>query len=166
MAGSWRLPDAYAAAATLLARTDRAKARRELLKSLNSKDPELRKRTADVARRITEKDRSFLQDAADELAWILSETPLGESRTRWHLGLVVARMARTHRQVAVAIELMWRLADDPSNVVRCSALEGLGELVPRAPELRDQAEEHLRTALRTGTLAMKCRAKHALAKIS
>ena len=60
---------------------------------------------------------------------------------------------------------MWRLAQDTSNVVRCSAVEGLGELVLRAPSQRHHVEEFLRNTVRTGTPAMKTRAAHALKKL-
>ena len=51
------------------------------------------------------------------------------------------------------------LAEDESNVVRCSAVEGLGLLAMQEPSLRDEAEEMVQRFLREGTKAMKCRAR-------
>jgi hypothetical protein len=51
------------------------------------------------------------------------------------------------------------LAEDPSNVVRCSAVEGLGLLALQEPSLRDEAEEMVERFLREGTAAMKSRAR-------
>lgn len=51
---------------------------------------------------------------------------------------------------------------DPSNVVRCTAVEGLGLLAHREPSLRAQIVPLIEEALATGTLAMQCRARDAL----
>jgi hypothetical protein len=52
------------------------------------------------------------------------------------------------------------LAEDESNVVRCSAVEGLGLLALQEPLLRDEAEEMVERFLRDGTKAMKSRARN------
>jgi hypothetical protein len=51
------------------------------------------------------------------------------------------------------------LAQDESNVVRCSAVEGLGLLAMQEASLRDDAEEMIERFLREGTKAMKSRAR-------
>jgi hypothetical protein len=51
------------------------------------------------------------------------------------------------------------LAEDESNVVRCSAVEGMGLLALQEASLRDEAEEMIDRFLREGTLAMKSRAR-------
>ena len=124
-------------------------------------DAELRKRAADVARRITENDVAPLRKYADELAGLLSEIAPEESRTRWHLGLVVARVAHTREQRLRAARLMELLMEDESNVARCSAVEGIGALACEERSLIGVAEEMIDRALRDGTKAMKCRARHA-----
>jgi len=55
---------------------------------------------------------------------------------------------------------------DPSNVVRCTALEGLGILSESEPTLQTEVTLVLEEALQTGTLAMKNRAQHALKKMA
>jgi hypothetical protein len=91
----WGLPMAREIAAEILA--DRS-AVRSLVRELFGDDVEIRKRAADVARRITEKDGRLLEAYADELAGLLETLPTEESRTRWHLGLVVPRVAHTRAQ--------------------------------------------------------------------
>jgi hypothetical protein len=133
---------------------------RVLVRELFGEDIEVRKRAADVARRITELDGSLLERYADELAGLLETLPLEESRTRWHLGLVVPRVAHTRAQRLRAARTMSLLAGDESNVVRCSAVEGLGLLALQEPSLRDEAEEMIERYLREGTTkAMKSRAR-------
>jgi hypothetical protein len=58
-----------------------------------------------------------------------------------------------------AARTMSLLAEDQSNGVRCSAMEGLGLLALQEPSLRDEAEEMVERFLREGTAAMKCRAR-------
>jgi HEAT repeat protein len=130
-----------------------------LVRELFGDDVEVRKRAADVARRITESDGGVLEAYADELAGLLETLPVEESRTRWHLGLVVPRVAHTRMQRLRAARTMSLLAEDESNVVRCSAVEGLGLLAMHEVSLRDEAEEMVEKFLREGTLAMKNRAR-------
>ena len=132
---------------------------RALIAALFGEDVEIRKRAADVARRISEKDTAPLEYYAEELAGLLAETPVEESRTRWHLGLVVARVAHTREQRLRAARLMELLMEDESNVARCSAVEGIALLACQEASLRDVADEMIERALREGTLAMKCRAR-------
>jgi hypothetical protein len=132
---------------------------RALVHELFGEDVEVRKRAADVARRISERDGRPLEPYADELAGLLEILPVEESRTRWHLGLVVPRVAHTRMQRLRAARTMSLLAEDQSNGVRCSAIEGLGLLALQEPSLRDKAEEMVEKFLREGTAAMKCRAR-------
>jgi hypothetical protein len=132
---------------------------RALVRELFGEDVEVRKRAADVARRITERDGRLLELYADELAGLLETLPVEESRTRWHLGLVVPRVAHTRMQRLRAARKMSLLAGDESNVVRCSAVEGMGLLAMQEAALRDEAEEMVERFLREGTKAMKSRAR-------
>jgi hypothetical protein len=132
---------------------------RALVRELFVDDVEVRKRAADVARRVTERDSRLLEPYADEFAGLLETLPAEESRTRWHLGLVVPRVAHTRMQRLRAARTMSLLAEDESNVVRCSAVEGMGLLAMQEASLRDDAEEMIERFLREGTLAMKCRAR-------
>ena len=132
---------------------------RALVRELFGEDVEVRKRAADVARRITERDGRLLERYADELAGLLETMPVEEARTRWHLGLVVPRVAHTRAQRLRAARTMSLLAQDESNVVRCSAVEGMGLLAMQEASLRDELEEMVESCLREGTLAMKSRAR-------
>ncbi len=158
----WGLAEARAHAQRLLVQPDRRRTARQLVAALSTSNPAQRIRAADLARRITEKDSEFLAPHAAEIASILAETPITESRARWHLGLVAARSARTPQQIRLAAEILWQLAEDKSNVVRCSAVEGLGVLARRDPSLRNTIEPFLEQALITGTPAMRVRARNAL----
>jgi hypothetical protein len=156
MEASWGLARARAVAGEIGGSAREAKA---LVGVLFGDDVELRKRAADVARRITDRDAARLRIYADELAGLLAELPVEESRTRWHIGLVVPRVAHTREQRLRAGRLMLLLAEDESNVVRCSAVEGIGLLAVEEAGLRGEAEEMIERFLWDGTAAMKCRAR-------
>jgi hypothetical protein len=158
----WGLEAARAYARRLRAHPAPSRVVRQLVTAMASRNPELRVRAADVARRITEKDPGFLAHHASEIADILAETPIKESRARWHLGLVVARTVHTPAQVRFAAALLWQLSHDKSNVVRCSAVEGLGMLALRDSSLRASIEPYLEQAFTAGTPAMRVRARDAL----
>jgi hypothetical protein len=154
--GTWGLARARAVADEI---GGSAKELKALVEVLFGDDVELRKRAADVARRITDRDASALRVYADELAGLLAELPVEESRTRWHMGLVVPRVAHTREQRLRAARLMLLLAEDESNVVRCSAMEGIALLAVDEASLRGAAEEMIERFLWDGTAAMKCRAR-------
>ena len=160
--GSWGLERARAEALEI---EGSPSAIRHLVAALFAEVPELRKRAADVARRITERGTAPLEVHADELAGLLAEIDPGESRTRWHLGLVVARVAHTQGQRLRAARLMQLLAGDESNVVRCSAIEGLEILAVAESSLREIAAEVIDRALRSGSKAERCRAREARTKL-
>lgn len=164
---SWGLADARRAAAQILADPQLLQ---PLLRALFSDDPQLRHHAADTARRISEKQPDLLCPYAERLLGLFSEIGPKEAgdnwRTRAHLGLVVARIAQSRAQRIRAAGLLMPLYYDPSNVVRCTAVEGLGLLAHREPGLRTQVQPLLEEALASGTLAMQCRARDALASFA
>lgn len=132
---------------------------RALVAAMFGAEVEVRKRAADVARRVTERSAEPMWEYAEEMAGLLAETPVEESRTRWHLGLVAARVAHTREQRLRAARQMELLAADESNVVRCSAVEGMALLACEEASMRDRAEAMIERVLREGTAAERCRAR-------
>jgi hypothetical protein len=156
--GRWGLERAREIAREVVPSRSAVKA---LVAAMFDEQPEVRKRAADVAHRVTDLDVSLLRPYADELGGLLAETSPEESRTLWHLGLVVSRTAHTRDQRLRAARLMQVQLENESNAARCSAVEGIGVLASEESELGDIALEMIERALRDGTLAMKARARHA-----
>ena len=159
----WGLADAQRVSAQVVAHPALLK---PLLRALFGRDPVLRHHAADAARRISEKQPELLTPFAERLLGLLSEIGpkvSGENwRTRAHLGLVVARVTQSRAHRLRAAGLLMPLYYDPSNVVRCTAVEGLGLLAYREPVLRAHVQPIIEEALATGTIAMQCRARDAL----
>lgn len=160
--GAWGLGRARAVAREVEGSKAAVKA---LVAVLFEDDVEGRKRAADVARRVTERSSAPLEAYADELAGVLAQVDPEERRTRWHLGLVVARVAHRAEQRLRAGRLMEVLAEDESNVVRCSGIEGLGLVACQESSLRGIAEEVAARALMSGTKAERCRARESLKRM-
>jgi hypothetical protein len=76
--------------------------------------------------------------------------------------LVVARVANPALTSCAQSPLCY----DPSNVVRGTAVEGLGLLAWREPSLRPQIQPLIEEALVSGTIAMQCRARDAMERNS
>jgi hypothetical protein len=159
----WGLADARRAAAQILANRQLLK---QLMGALSSSDSSLRHHAADTARRISEKQPELLTPYAERLLGLFSETAGDNWRTRAHVGLVVARIAQTRSHRLRAAGLLMPLYYDPSNVVRCTAVEGLGLLAYREPSLRPQVQPLIEEALATGTVAMQSRARVVLALLN
>lgn len=162
----WGLADARRATAKILANPELLK---PLLHALFGRDAVLRHHAADTARRITEKRPELLAPSIERLLGLFSDIgpkEAGDSwRTRAHLGLVIARVAQSRAQRLRAAGLLIPLYYDPANVVRCTAVEGLGLLAYREPSLRAQVQPLIEEALAIGTLAMQCRARDAIARL-
>ena len=139
---------------------------RALVGELFGEQVYVRKRAADVARRITDEDPAPLQRYADELAGLLESLPIEESQTRWHLALAVSRTAHTQAQRLRAARMMSLMTEDESNAVRCAAMEGIATLALNEPSLRDEAEALVEQFLWNGTPAMKARARHMQKRLS
>ncbi len=158
----WSTPKARNAAGKLLQAANRPAVLRALVAALFDNDPLLRNCAANVARCMTDRQSGVLSAFADELIGLLAATPLEDYWGRCYLGLVAARSAADQRQRLRAAELMRRLAEDPQNVVRCTAIEGFAHLALAEPSLREEARSMLEDARHNGTPAMRARARRML----
>jgi hypothetical protein len=83
-----------------------------------------------------------------------------ENKLRWHLALVLPRLALTRAEIARAVEALqsW-LEDDSSSIVKTVSLQGLCDLTRRDPALSPMVEDLLRIHSRSGTAAMRARSR-------
>jgi HEAT repeat protein len=158
----WGLDHARRAAALVLEDPQQAPA---LVRALFSTHAELRRHAADAARRVTEKHPALLEPYADRILGALAQSTGDDWRMLAHTGLVAARVAHTRAQRLRAAGLLRPLLHDPSNIVRCTAIEGLGLLASLLPDLRPEVAPILDEALLCGTPGMRTRARAALARL-
>jgi hypothetical protein len=78
---------------------------------------------------------------------------------------MIPRLALNSRELQLAVSFLKRYLEDPSSIVKTSALQGLADLANLTDEhsaLRSQVIDLLREATRTGTPAMKARSRKLL----
>ena len=89
-----------------------------------------------------------------------------ENKLRWHLALVIPRLAlgRTECRRAATVLQSW-LEDGSSSIVKTMAMQGLVDLTLQAPSLKPEVVDLLRILSRSGTPAMRARGRLLLFKL-
>jgi len=135
----------------------------ELLKCLWSEDSVIRMRAADAAEKATLVRPELLNPHKQELLGLLDEAE--QIELRWHLALMVPRLRLSGQERARAAAALQRYLEDRSSIVKTFALQGLADLAGQDAQLRESARRTLEESLRTGTAAMKARARKLLKEL-
>jgi hypothetical protein len=130
-----------------------------LMKGLWSADEVVRMRAADAVEKVTRLKQEWLAAYKKELLGLLVETE--QQEVRWHLAAMVPRLKLNERERRAAMEALEEYLEDRSSIVRTCALQGLVDL--GGNDMR--VVEILREATRSGTAAMKARARKLLEKM-
>ncbi len=129
----------------------------ELIECLWDKDPIVRMRAADAAEKVTATRPELLNPHKLELLGLLAEAE--QIELRWHLAIMVPRLELSRPETEGAAAALRRYLEDRSSIVKTFALQGLHNLVRQNSNLREAARRALEESLRTGTAAMKARAR-------
>jgi len=135
----------------------------ELIAGLRSSDPLVRMRAADAAEKVTRKHSELLQPYKRELLGLMAEA--GEQELRWHLAVMVPRLALTMKERRAAMSLLEDYLEDGSSIVKTFALQGMADLAEAEAGLRPRVLKTLREATRKGTPAMKARSRKLLSQL-
>jgi hypothetical protein len=135
----------------------------ELMTGLWSADALVRMRAADAAEKVTRKNSELLQPHKKELLGLLAEAE--QQELRWHLAIMVPRLLLNTKERKIATALLTGYLEGRSSIVKTFALQGLADLAQDDPGIRLEVIETLREATRTGTPAMKARAKKLLTRL-
>lgn len=135
----------------------------ELFKCLWDEDPVVSMRAADAAEKITVTQPELLKSHKQELLGLLDEAE--QIELRWHLALMVPRLELSGPERARAAAALQRYLQDRSSIVKAFALQGLVDLARQDARLREPAKRILEESLRTGTAAMKARARKLLKEL-
>jgi hypothetical protein len=135
----------------------------ELFECLWHEDPVVRMRAADAAEKITITRPELLSPHKQELLGLLDEAE--QIELRWHLALMVPRLSLSGPERARAAAALQRYLQDRSSIVKTFALQGLADLARQDTRLRETAKRILEESLRTGTAAMKARARKLLKEL-
>jgi len=129
----------------------------QLVECLWDDDPGVASRAADVLERVTRDRPHQAQRWKEALLGLLAET--SHKKVRWNLALVVPRLRLTVAECRRASESLQSYLDDPSSIVKTSALHGMTDLIRQDPESLPGVLDLLRVAERSGTPAMRARSR-------
>ncbi len=135
----------------------------KLIEGLWSEDGLVRMRAADAAEKVTRKRNELLEPHKKELLGLMAEAK--EQELRWHLAVMVPRLALSAKERQHAASLLNIYLEDRSSIVRTFALQGLADLARQEPSMRASVTETLREAARDGTPAMKARSRKLLSQL-
>ncbi len=135
----------------------------ELLKCLWEEDPVIRMRAADAAEKVTLTHPELLNPHKQELLGLLDEAQ--QIELRWHLALMLPRVTLSAQERARAAASLQRYLEDRSSMVKTFALQGLADFARQDAQLREPAQRIIEGSLRTGTAAMKARARKLLKEL-
>lgn len=134
-----------------------------LFDGLNHNDPLIRMRTADAIEKITTHHPEWLKPYKKRLLAIAASTD--QQELRWHIAQMVPRLALTRTEQYQVLDVLRRYLEDSSSIVRTFSLQALTDLSDHDEKLRGKVVKLLRRALRTGTPAMKSRARKLLKRL-
>jgi hypothetical protein len=88
-----------------------------------------------------------------------------QQELRWHLAQMLPRLTLGAIEHRVAVRAMLDYLDDPSKIVKTFALQALADLAQNDPALRRQLPRILADILKSGSPAMRARARRLLARL-
>jgi hypothetical protein len=135
----------------------------ELLECLWDDDPIVRMRAADAAEKVTVERPELLKPHKQELLGLLAEAD--QIELRWHLALMVPRLELSSADRERAAAALQHYLEDRSSIVKTFALQGLANLARQDAGLREPVRRALEESFRTGTAAMKARARKLLKEL-
>jgi hypothetical protein len=131
-----------------------------LLECLCDQDTGVVNRAVHALEHVTREDQPgpavTLNSWKTSLLGLLAEVT--ENKLRWHLALIVPRIALTFPECRRAAEVLQSWLDDPSSsIVKTMSLQGLADLARQQSSLLPMVLDLLRIHSRGGTPAMRAR---------
>jgi hypothetical protein len=130
---------------------------RELLKCLWSGEAVVRMRAADAAEKISRQMPGPFRRFIPELLGLADEAV--EIELRWHLASLIPRLPLSSAQRLRAFARFKKYLEDRSSIVKTFALQALADLAGEDQALQSEVAELLPQASRTGSPAMRARAR-------
>jgi len=134
-----------------------------LIRGLQSTDPVLRMRCADVMEKATVDCPELLIPYKRTLLCKLSK--IEQHEVRWHVAPMLARLPLSKAEESFAVNTLLGYTCDSSSIVKTMAMQALVDLAFHNSALLPEIELHIKELIIIGTPAMKARGKKLLAKI-
>ena len=118
-------------------------------------------RASDVLERITRDPspavRRAVEGYKEEIIGLLSDALF--AKLRWNLALTIPRLTLTVPECRRVAAVLGTWLDDPSSIVKTTALHAMADLTRQNPESLPEVLDMLRMAGRSGTPAMRARSR-------
>lgn len=132
-----------------------------LVAAIEHEDRGVRMRAADALEKISRSHPELVQAYKRELLSILDKC--SQQEVQWHVAQLLPRLTLTKGEAMDAYALLlrnYRLSE--SRIVKTWSLQAMADLTERLPEKRRAVRQLAEEAARSGTAAMKSRAKKIL----
>ncbi|HEY2861809.1 MAG TPA: hypothetical protein VGJ21_25640 [Terracidiphilus sp.] len=118
-------------------------------------------RAADVLERITRDPspavRRVVTGYKEEIAGLMADAQF--PKLRWNLALLLPRLTLTVPECRRIAAVLGTWLDDPSSIIKTSALHAMADLTMQNPASREDVKDLLRVSGRSGTPAMRARSR-------
>ncbi len=131
-----------------------------LFEGISSDDPVVRMRAADAVEKITARHPDLLAPYKRKIL-ILAAREL-QIEVRWHLALLLPRLALNARERAVAVDILFDFLRDRSSIVKTLSMQSLADLALKNPKLKSQIVPVIAEMTELGTAAMRARGRKLL----
>jgi hypothetical protein len=146
--------DADAVAEEVRSAPDRAG---ELWEAARCPDPLVRMRAVDALEKVSATHPAVLRGHEQEVLASLSASTLAE--VRWHVGLLIPRLALDTDDLTRAVDVLERLLDDHSRIVQVNALDGIVRLADAHPRFTGRAAAAMAHASRSPHASVRARVR-------
>lgn len=136
-----------------------------VFEQLQSGDPLVRMRAADVIEKVSRNHPEYLQPFKKRL--IAEAAKATQAEVRWHVAQMFSYLKLTIRErERVALTLFsWINGEEKSRIVKVMSLQTLAELAKQEKHLKGKVLRTLRKALHGGSPAMRARSKKLLKEL-
>lgn len=132
----------------------------QLLSGLDSESPVVRMRSFDALEKVSRALPRALQSERSRLLRLLGEPQPKE--VLWHLLQMIPRVGWRREQLPRVFNAVGRALSESSSIVRTCAMQALVDLIPQRPEQEPLVIQCVQKQLRSGTPAMRSRARKLL----
>lgn len=135
-----------------------------LFQGVETPDPVLRMRCADVIEKVTAKRPELLIPFKKVILSRLSK--IEQQEVRWHVAPMLARLPLTEAEEGTVVNLLLGYTNDRSSIVKTMSMQALVDIALRNYYLLPKIKQHIEELSAIGTPAMKARSKKLLKSLT
>ena len=135
-----------------------------LFQGLETSDPVLRMRCADVIEKVTAKLPGLLVPHKKSILQRLAK--IEQQEVRWHVAPMLARLPLTETEENTVVNLLLSYTHDRSSIVKTMSMQALVDIALRSHRLAPGIKQHIEELSVIGTAAMKARSKKLLLSLA